>query len=437
MSGEATSALHSIQRYMMTGIVLVVLGTFGIGGWAATTELSGAVIGQGVLVVDSSVKKVQHPTGGVVGELRVREGDRVIAGDILLRLDETQTLANATIITKSFDELLARQARLEAERDSAEQIGFPKILIERARDPDSEAARAIAAERSLFDLRRQSRGGQKAQLKERTAQLQEEIKGYLGQAQAKQKEVDFIHQELEGVRTLFQKNLVPMNRLTALERDTARLEGERSQLSGMTAQAKGKIAETELQIIQVDQDLRTEVGKDLIEARSKISELAERKTAAVDQLNRIDIRAPQSGRVHQLTVHTVGGVITPGEQIMLIVPDADALAVEVKLAPRDIDQVYVGQTASMHFAAFNQKTTPEIEGEVSMVSADLTQDQRTGSSYYTARVLLKPEELARLGNAKLVPGMPVDVFIQTPGRTAFSYLIKPLTDQAQRAFKER
>jgi HlyD family secretion protein len=390
-----------------------------------------------VLVVDSSVKKVQHPTGGVVGELRVREGDRVIAGDILLRLDETQTLANATIITKSFDELLARQARLEAERDSAEQIGFPKILIERARDPDSEAARAIAAERSLFDLRRQSRGGQKAQLKERTAQLQEEIKGYLGQAQAKQKEVDFIHQELEGVRTLFQKNLVPMNRLTALERDTARLEGERSQLSGMTAQAKGKIAETELQIIQVDQDLRTEVGKDLIEARSKISELAERKTAAVDQLNRIDIRAPQSGRVHQLTVHTVGGVITPGEQIMLIVPDADALAVEVKLAPRDIDQVYVGQTASMHFAAFNQKTTPEIEGEVSMVSADLTQDQRTGSSYYTARVLLKPEELARLGNAKLVPGMPVDVFIQTPGRTAFSYLIKPLTDQAQRAFKER
>jgi HlyD family secretion protein len=228
-----------------------------------------------------------------------------------------------------------------------------------------------------------------------------------------------------------------MNRLTALERDTARLEGERSQLSGMIAQAKGKIAEIGLQVIQVDQDLRTEVGKDLIEARSKISELAERKTAAVDQLNRIDIRAPQSGRVHQLTVHTVGGVISPGEQIMLIVPDADALAVEVKIAPRDIDQVYVGQTASMRFAAFDQKTTPGIEGEVSMVSADLTQDQRTGTSYYTVRVLLKPEELARLGNAKLVAGMPVDVFIKTPGRTALSYLIKPLRDQAERAFKER
>src|ERR1700732_4108194 len=289
MDRDVTPALQSIQRYMVVGMIMFGFVTFGIGGWAATSQLSGAVIGQGVLVVDSSVKKVQHPTGGVVGELRVREGDRVKAGDILVRLDETQTLANATIITKSFDELLARQARLESERDNADQIVFPKLLLERARDTDSEAARAIAAERSLFDLRRQARGGQKAQLRERSAQLQEEIKGYLGQAEAKQREVDFIHQELEGVRTLWQKRLVPMNRLTALERDTARLEGEHSQLSGMIAQAKGKMAEIGLQVIQVDQDLRTEVGKDLIEARSKISETAERKTAAVDQLNRTGV----------------------------------------------------------------------------------------------------------------------------------------------------
>ena len=437
MDGEVTPALHSIQRYMIAGMFIVGFVTLGIGGWAATSELSGAVIGQGVVVVDSSVKKVQHATGGIVRELRVRDGDRVKAGDILVRLDETQTLANATIITTSFDELLARQARLEAERDNADQIVFPKALLERARDSSSEAARAIAAERTLFDLRRQARSGQKAQLRERSAQLQDEIKGYVGQVAAKQREVDFIHQELEGVRTLWQKNLVPITRLTALERDTARLDGERSQLSGTIAQAKGKIAEIELQIIQVDQDLRSEVGKDLIEARSKLSELAERKTAAFDLLNRIDIRAPQTGRVHELAVHTVGGVISPGEQIMLIVPDADALAVEVKIAPRDIDQVYVGQTAAMRFAAFNQKTTPEVEGEVSMVSADLTQDQRTGTSFYTARVLLKPEEIARLGDAKLVPGMPVDVFIKTPGRTALSYLTKPLRDQAERAFKER
>ncbi|MGM4906824.1 HlyD family type I secretion periplasmic adaptor subunit [Tardiphaga sp. 866_E4_N2_1] len=437
MTNASNSALHSIQRYMITGGILVVLVTFGIGGWASTTELSGAVVAQGVIVVDSSVKKVQHPTGGVVSELRVKEGDRVKAGDIVVRLDETLTLANATIITKSFDELQARQARLETERDGADQIVFPGVLLERAKDAKFEAARAITAERSLFDLRRLSRTGQKSQLRERSSQLQDEIKGYTGQLEAKQKEVNFIYQELEGVRTLWQKNLVPITRLTALERDTARLEGERSQLSGMVAQAKGKISEIGLQTIQIDQDLRTEVGKDLIETRSKISELSERRTAAVDQLNRIDIRAPQNGRVHQLAVHTVGGVISPGEQIMLIVPDNDTLAVEVKITPRDIDQLYIGQSAFLRFAALNQRTTPEIEGDVVLVSADLTQDQRTGTSYYNARVSLKSDQVARLGESKLVPGMPVDVFIQTPGRTALAYMIKPLKEQAERALKER
>lgn len=437
MNRSMAPALHSIQRYMIAGMLMVAFVTVGIGGWAATFQLSGAVIGQGVVVVDSSVKKVQHATGGVVSEVRVRDGDRVKAGDVLIRLDQTQTLANATIVATSVDELLARQARLEAERDNANEVAFPAQLLNRAKEANSEAARAVAAEKKLFDLRRQARSGQKAQLKERSAQLQDEIKGYAGQAQAKQKEVDLVHQELDGVRTLYQKNLIPITRLTALERDAARLEGERSQLTGMIAQAKGKISEIELQIIQVDEDLRSEVGKDLIETRSKLSELAERKIAAMDQLDRVDIRAPQSGRVHELSVHTVGGVIAPGEQIMLIVPDADVLAVEVKIAPRDIDQVYVGQTAAMRFTAFNQKATPEIDGEVSIVSADLMQEPRTGASYYTARIVLKPEQLARLGQAKVVPGMPVDVFIKTPGRTALSYLTKPLWDQAQRAMKER
>lgn len=437
MNSNLDSAQHSIQRYLLAGTILVFLVTFGIGGWAATTELSSAVIAPGVLVVDSSVKKVQHPTGGVIGELRVRDGDRVRAGDILVRLDETQTRAAATIITKSVDELLARQARLETERDNIPELNFPAALLDRARDPASDAARAVAAERSLFDLRRQAREGQKSQLKERSLQLQEEIKGYQGQVEAKKKEVDFVQQELEGVRTLWQKNLVPISRLTALERDAARIEGERSQLSGLIAQAKGKTAEIQLQIIQIDQDLRSEVGKDLVEARSKISELAERKIAAVDQLQRIDIRAPQNGVVHQLSVHTVGGVIAPGEQIMLIVPDADTLAVEVKIQPQDIDHIHVGQLAILRLSAFNQRTTPEITGAVSMISPDLTQDQRTGTSFYTTRIALKPEELERLGSVKLIPGMPADAFIQMGGRTALSYLMKPLRDQAARAFKEK
>jgi HlyD family secretion protein len=431
------SAQHSIQRYLLAGIILAALLTFGIGGWAATTELSSAVIAQGSLVVDSSVKKVQHPSGGVVSELRVRNGDRVRAGDILLRLDETQTRAAASIITKNVDELLAREARLETERDNAREITFPPTLLDPARQTDADAARAIAAERSLFNLRRQAREGQKSQLKERSAQLQEEIKGYSGQLEAKKKEVEFIQKELEGVRTLWEKRLVPISRITALERDGARIEGERSQLTGLIAQSKGKIAEIELQVIQIDQDLRSEVGKDLVEVRSKLSELAERKTAAVDQLKRIDVRAPQSGVIHQLAVHTVGGVIAPGEQIMLVVPDADTLTVEVRIAPQEIDHIYPGQAAILKFSAFNQHTTPEITGEVNVVSADLSQDQRTGNNYYTARVGLKADELKRLGGVKLIPGMPVDAYIQMGGRTALSYLMKPLRDQASKAFKEK
>jgi HlyD family secretion protein len=433
----STPALMSIQRYLIVGVFIVLVFCLGVGGWATTFHLSGAVIGQGVVVVDSNVKKVQHSTGGIVSELHVREGDHVDAGEVLIRLDETQTLANATIVTQSVDELLAREARLEAEREGADEIGFSRGLIERAHNQNSEAAHVISAERALFKLRREARAGQRAQLQERTTQLAEEIKGYTGQAEAKQKEINLINKELEGVQTLFQKNLVPINRLISLQRDAARLDGERSQLVGAVAQAKGKIAEIQLQMIQIDQDLRTEVGKDLIETRSKLAELAERKTAAVDQLNRTDIRAPQSGRVHELTVHTIGGVIAPGEQIMLIVPDTDALAVEVKIAPRDIEQVYVGQTASMHFEAFNQKTTPELQGNVSMVSPDLTQDQRTGTSFYTVRISLKAEEVKKLGKSKLVPGMPVEVFIQTSERTVLSYLTRPLTEQAERAFRER
>jgi HlyD family secretion protein len=430
-------AEHSIQRYLLAGIIIVVLVTFGIGGWAALANLSGAVISQGVLVVDSVVKKVQHPTGGVVESIRVREGDRVEAGDVLVQLDPTQTRANATIITNNVDQLMARQARLEAERDDSDQIAFPKALQERSHDNNTDAARSIAAESRLFNIRRDAREGQKSQLNKRSAQLQDEINGYMGQAAAKDKEIELIHRELEGVRTLWQQNLTPINRLMSLERDAARIEGERSQMNSSIAQAKGKIAEIELQIIQIGQDLRSDVGKDLIETRSKITELAERKIAAVDQLNRIDIRAPQSGIVHELGVHTVGGVINPGEQIMLIVPDRDSLNVEAKIAPNEINDIHIGQSVMLRFSAFNQRTTPEIKGTVRFISADLNQDPRTGNSYYTVRIVPRAEEIAKLGGDKIVPGMPVDAFIETGTRTALSYLVKPLMEQAARAFKEK
>ena len=437
MSNAAVSPYHSIQRHLIGGAAIVGFIVFGIGSWAATMELGGAVVAQGSLVVDSSVKKVQHLSGGIVKEIRVREGDHVKAGDILVRLDETQTKAANAVVSKNLEELIAQQARLEAERDGADYIDLPATITERAIGSNSDAARTMIAEQKLFEIRRQAREGKKAQLRERIAQLKEEIQGYIGQTAAKEREIELINKELEGVRELRNKNLVPMNRLTALERDAARIEGERSQLIAATAQAKGKITETNLQIIQVDQDLRSEVGKDLGDTRAKVSEFVERKVATDDQLKRVDIRAPQSGIVQQLTVHTVGGVIAAGDAIMLIVPDADTLMVEVKIAPQDIDQLYLGQVATLRFTAFNARTTPEIDGKVNLISADITQDQRTGISYYSAHITLNVSEITRLGDVKLIPGMPVVAFIKTSERTMLSYLTKPLRDQAERAFKEK
>ena len=437
MNNIAITPYQSIQRYLTVGFAIVAFLIFGIGGWAATIPLEGAVVAQGSIVVDSNVKKVQHLSGGIIKEIRVREGDHVKAGDILVRLDETQTKAANSVVITNLDELIAQQARLEAERDGADHVVFPATFVQKAQDPRSDVGRTMIAEQKLFDLRREARDGKKAQLKERIAQLKKEIQGYIGQTTAKEREIALINKELEGVRELREKNLVPLTRLTALERDAARIEGERNQLIAATAQSEGKVTETELQIIQVDQDLRSEVAKDLGETRAKVSEFIERKAATDDQLKRTEIRAPQNGIVQQLTVHTVGGVVSAGDAMMLIVPDADVLIVEVKIAPQDIDQLYAGQTATLRFTAFNMRTTPEIKGNVNFISADITQDQRTGISYYVARITLDPSEVARLGDVKLIPGMPVIAFIKTSERTMLSYLTRPLRDQVERAFKEK
>lgn len=428
--------LHeAIRRYTIAGGAVVLFLTCGVGVWAGTMQIAGALIAPGTIVVDSNVKKVQHPTGGVVGEVLVHDGDRVRAGDLLVRLDDTVARANLAIVTKGLTELEARKARLAAERDRAEVITFPDDLVGRTHDPD--VAQVIAAERKLFDLRRTARAGQKAQLRERIEQLGKEIAGLSSQQVSKEKEVALIEKELGGVRDLFQKNLVPITRVTALERDATRLDGERGQLIASIAQAKGKIAELNLQIIQVDEDTSSDVAKEMRETDAKIGEYVERKVAAADQLQRTDIRAPQGGTVFQSNVHTVGGVIPAGEPIMLIVPDAEKLAVEARVNPQDVDKVQVGQKAVLRFSAFDTRTTPEIVGKVNRVSADTSTDQRTGLSYYTIRIALEREETARLGNVKLVPGMPVDAFVQTGERTVISYLMKPLSDQIVRAFREK
>jgi HlyD family secretion protein len=429
------SAKQSIRRHLLITVVVVVLLVGGLGGWAATSEFSGAVIAQGQLVVDTSVKKVQHPTGGVVAELLVRDGHQVKAGDVVIRLDDTQTRANHQIVSKGLDEMAARRAREESELEGDESIKFPESLLSRKDDP--EVARLMSGETRLFETRRKTREGLKSQLGERVQQSEEEIRGLTAQIGSKEKQIEWIQQELEGVRDLWNKKLVQFNRVTSLEREQARLEGERGQLIAATAQSKGKISETKIQILQIDQDMRTEVGKDLAEIRSKTAELVEKKVAAEDQLKRVDIRAPQDGMVHQLDVHTVGGVVSAGQQIMLVVPAADKLIVEAKVQPQDIDQVRIGQKAVMRFVNFNSRTTPEINGQVSLVSADVTLDQRTGLSFYTVRIGISAEEMANLAEHKLIPGMPVEVFIQTTIRTVVSFFIRPFQDQIAKAFREK
>jgi HlyD family secretion protein len=437
MEAREIAIRHSVRRHAIGGVVLLVVLLGAIGGWAATTDFSGAVIAQGQLVVETNPKKVQHPTGGVVGELKVREGDRVKAGDIVLKLDDTQLKANLAIATKSIDEMMARQARSQAERDDDAAIMFPSELIRRRGERD--VAQIVDGEVKLFESRRSTRDAKKTQLKSRLFQLEEEVKGLNSQLTAKDREIVWVKRELEGVRKLWEQNLVQITRLTQLEREAAKIEGDQGALIAQIAQARGRIAELTIQVLQVDEDIRTEAGKELADLRTRLAELFEKRVSAEDQLVRTELRAPRDGVVHQLDVHTVGGVISPGQQTMVIVPDAETLKVEAKVQPQDIDQLSIGQPAVLRFATFNQRTTPELRGVLTLVSADVTQDQRTGLAHYTVRLEIPAEEVARLETAtqKLIPGMPVDVFVQTTPRTVLSYLMRPLFEQIARAFRGR
>jgi HlyD family secretion protein len=428
-----SSAAQSLRRHLSAGAAVVLFLLGGVGTWASTTDISGAVIAAGNVVVDSSTKKIQHLSGGVIRELLVRDGDRVKKGEVLIRLDETLTRANLAIVSQSVSQLQARKARLEAERDSAASVAVPDEL---AAGLDEPSARIIEGERQLFRIRREARLGQKAQLGKRIEQLNEELLGYAAQEHAKTREITLIERELTGARELWDKNLMPVTKLTALEREAARVEGERGVLIATQSQVKGKISETDLQIIQIDHELGSEVSKELREVDAKLGEMVERRVAAEDQLKRTELRAPQGGTVHQSAVHTVGGVITPGEEVMLIVPDADELTIDARVAPQDVDQLSAGQVAALRFSAFSQRTTPEISGTLSRISPDTITDERTGLSHYSVRVSVPASELARLGAVKLVPGMPVEVFVQTGDRKVITYFVKPFTDQLARSFRE-
>jgi HlyD family secretion protein len=432
---EQTATARSLRNHVRLGLAVLLLLVGGFGGWAAATQISGAVIAAGRLVVDTNVKKVQHPSGGIVDAIGVRNGDLVKAGDRLMRLDPTVTRANLSIVASALDQLQARKARLLAERDGADALTFPKELLARAKEPGVEGS--LEGEANLFAVRLQAQVTQRSQLGERISQLREEIVGLEGQSRSKDQEIVLVEKELVGVRALWERRLIELNRVTALEREAARLQGDRARLISTIAQTRGRIAEIELQISGVGHDHLTEVNKELREAESKMGELEERKVAAEDQLRRIDILAPQSGVVHEMAVHTVGGVVSAGETLMMIVPEADRLLVEAKVSPSSIDQLYLGQKAGLRFTSFDQRITPEIEGRVALISADTTTDLRTAESHYDVRIAIEESELARLGAERVVPGMPVEVFVRTGERSVLSYLSKPLRDQMARTFRER
>ncbi len=420
---------RSLRRHALVGLGLV-LGIFaGLIAWSAFAEIAGAVVAQGRVVVESDVKRVQHLEGGIVGAILARNGDRVEAGQVLIRLDGTQAEASLGIVRSQILSLTARRLRLIAERDGLDR---PDPMPTEG----AEAADAWTAELRVLMALRASRDGEVARLREQVAQATQNIDGLKAQIIAKDRELSLIAEELTGIRTLHKQNLVPLSRLKALERDQARIAGERGQLLSAVAETKQKIAELELQVLQVDTQHLKDVLSELRDVDAKLAELAERRIAAEDQLHRIDIPSPAAGVVHESVVHTSGGVIGAGETLMLIVPEQDRMTVEAQIAPADIDQVASGLMARVRFPAFDQRTTPETRGTVDTVSPDAITDPQTGRSHYLARIRVERAALPPAIASMLKPGMPAEILVETGSRTILSYFVKPLQDQIARTFTE-
>lgn len=421
--------------YVRLGLIASVTFVGAGVAWGTMAPLEGAIIASGTVVLENSINKVQHSVGGVVGAILVKEGQRVAAGDVVMRLDETATKANRQIIVNDLNTQRVRQARLNAEREQAATMAVPADLKAMAAI-DPEIRQALVSETALFAARARTRVGQRAQLNEQIKQSQQEIKGTDAQYKSAVEQVRVAELELVDMRGLLAKNLVAKPRVTQLEREVARIRGTMGELTARGAQINARISETELQILQIDRTLETEVAKESREAEAKVSELNEKLATAEDQLRRIDLRSPSDGIVHQLQVHNIGGVIAPGAAIMSIVPERDTLVIEAKVNPIDIDQIHADQPARVRFTAFNSRTTPELYGSIFRIGADVSRDERTGVMYYIVGVRVSDQESARLGKLKLIPGMPAETFIKTSERTVASFLIKPLLEHMNRAFRE-
>jgi len=420
------------RPYIIAGMALLVVMVGGVGTWASVAPLSGALVAPGVVTVETSRKTVQHLEGGIILELLVQEGEAVQRNDLLIRLDDTRAKTQLALIDGRLDVLMARKARLTTERDSGERIDFPEKLERRRSSP--AVARILHGEAELFKARRSAYEGSVSVLEQRIEQLRDEIRGLEAQRDAKAEQIRLIALELKDLKDLFVKGYVPRPRILALERETQRLTGERGQHLAGIARAKNAIGETKLQIVQMKRTTHEKVVDELRNAETEYFDQAERRVVYEDQLHRVEIRAPQAGQVVGLSVHTVGAVIAPGQKLMDIVPREDQLVVEARLRPQDVDKVMQGSQAEIRFSAFDRRTTPELSGQVTTVSADRMTEQQGQDPYYAVRISVPAKEIARLGDLQLRAGMPAEVFIHTGERTALNYLMKPLTDALRRSF---
>jgi HlyD family secretion protein len=418
-------------RLGMRGAVLMFGGIILV---TAVVSITGAVVAPGMVTVEGNYKTVQHLDGGIVSKILVRNGDLVKRGDVVVRLEATSAQANLAIVTGRVHDLMIQQARLIAERDRS--AGFDVPAAVKSFEGEPQIADIIATQRTLFAARRASHEGELSVLRQRLEQAQALMAGQEMELKSRRRQLQLSSKELRNVEPLFAKGFASQQRLGNLQRESAQLEGDVGRLVAEIARSKGSIAEAELRIAQVSKDLTQSVVDELRKVQAQLSEVEEQRKTYADKLSRVDIRAPENGRVHALAVHTEGGVIQPGTAVMQIVPDGAQLVVETQVLPQDIDKVRLGLTAAVRFPAFDARTTPRLTGRVSSVSAaELTTQQ--GRTYFTARVEVAPEELARIGTIhRLVPGMPAEVYIETASRSILSYFLKPLTDATMRAFRD-
>jgi HlyD family secretion protein len=425
-----------MKRHMITGFATVAVLVLGLGAWSTLTSIAGAVVGMGVVEVETKRQVVQHATGGVVGKILVKEGQKVKAGETLLLFDDTFDRAELGVIESQLYPLLGTRARLIAEQDDAAEPVFDPELVERAKTSPTEAE-IIRSQRDLLVARRATRDKQIEQLNERKRQVQEQNDGMDARIKALEQQLALIRGDLEGQRSLLGQGLTQKSRVTALERDEAQALGSIEEARSSIAENKARIAEIEFAIINVGAQMREEAIKTLGENDGKIAELRERRNSTLATLSRIEVTAPVEGIVYSLQVHAVRSVVRAAEPIMYIVPDNVKLVISVQIPPSQIDQVHIGQDAVVRIDAFDRRHTPDLKGKVKLVSADIITNERTGQSFYVGTVELLPGEEHFLLGKEIRPGMPAEVFIRTTERTPFDYLVRPLTSYFGKAMLER